>query len=218
MGMEQPITLRWKSEERYCSAMLTPDLFGGWVLVTSSGAREGRGGRVHQKPVENYETGLENLRQLRHRRRHEGYDLCDGGFAEFERFDPHGRDLRAAESNALQRVFEVWQLSPAEEAALLGIDVRTLNGYLDGRPLADNPALLARVGHLLAIHKVLRLRYGERPDFIREWLRLPNVRLDGNRPLAMMLAGPDGLAEMRRHLDVETGKLRTCAKASQTRH
>lgn len=216
--MEQPVTLRWKSEERYCSAMLTPDLFGGWILVTSSGARDGRGGRVHQKPVESYEQGLDNLRKLRHRRRHEGYDLCDGGFAEFERFDPHGRDMRGAESNALHRLFEVWQLSLADEAALLGIDARALNGYLDGKPLADSPALLTRAGHLLAIHKVLRLRYGERPDFIREWLRLPNVRLDGRRPLDLMLDGPDGLAEMRRHLDVEASKLRTCSRRPADMH
>jgi uncharacterized protein (DUF2384 family) len=208
--MEQPITLRWKSEERYCSAMLTPDLFGGWTLVTSSGARDGRGGRAHEKPVDSYQKGLENLRQLRHRRRHEGYELCGGGFAEFDGLDPHGGDLRAAESNALLRVFELWQLAPDEQANLLRVDARALNGYLDGRPLADDAELLARVGHVLAVHKVLRLRYGERPDFIREWLRLPNVGLDGRRPLDMMLGSPDGLADLRLHLDREKSALRTC--------
>lgn len=192
--------------------MLTPDLFGGWMLVTSSGSRDGHGNRVHQKTVESYEKGLDNLRQLRHRRRNEGYDLCGTAFAEFEQFDPRGRDMRAAESNALLRVLDAWRVTPEEEAALLDIDLRTLNGYLDGRPLADDPALLARVGHLLAIHKALRLRYGERPEFMREWLRLPNVKLGGRQPLEVMLTGLGGPAELRRHLDLESGRLGTCTK------
>jgi hypothetical protein len=216
--MEQPITLRWQSKERYCSALLTPDLFGGWMLVTSSGSRDGGGGRVHQKPVEDYETGLERLRQLRHRRRSEGYALCGGGFAEFERFDPRAPDVRAAETNALLKMFELWQVAADEQAQLLGVDLRTLNGYLDGKPLADDAALRRRVGHLLAVNKILRLRYGERPDFIREWLRLPNVHLDGERPLGRMLQGPDVLAELRRQLDIETGKRRACPRGMTPAH
>lgn len=198
--------------------MLTPDLFGGWMLVTSSGARDGRGGRVYQKAVESYEQGLENLRQLRHRRRHEGYDLCGGAFAEFERFDPHARELRAAESNAILRVFELWQVTPEEQAGLLGTDIRTLNGYLDGKPLADDEELLGRVSHLLAVHKVLRLRYGDRPEFIPEWLRLPNPRMEGKRPIELMLDGPDGLEDFRGHLDIETTILGNCSKPLNTSH
>jgi hypothetical protein len=211
--MEQPLTYRWQSAENYYTAMLTPDLFGGWTLVTASGTRAGKAGRVQQKPLPNYEKGLDALRRLRQRRRREGYALCGTGFAEFERLDPRSADLRSAETLALLRLFDAWQLGREEQVALLGVDARTLEGYLDGRPLADDAVLLSRVGHLLAINKVLRLRYGDQPGFLGEWVRLPNVGLAGRRPLDVMMASREALAAMRRHLDEEAGKFRTCGKS-----
>lgn len=210
--MEQPLTFRWQTAENYYTAILTPDLFGGWMLVTASGARVGKAGRVHQKVLPSYEKGLDEIRQLRRRRRREGYELCGAGFAEFQSYDPHGADLRSAETLALLRLFESWQLSREEQAGLLGIDARALDGYLDGRPLADDAVLLGRVAHLLAINKVLRLRYGQRPGFPREWIRSPSERLAGRRPLDLMLESREGLAALRRHLDEEAGKFRTCVK------
>ena len=210
--MEQPLTFRWRSTEAYYTAMLTPDLFGGWTLVTASGARAGKAGRVQQKPLPNYEKGLDAIRQLRHRRRREGYELCGTGFAEFQCLDPRSADLRSAETQALLRLFDVWQLSREEQTTLLGIDARALESYLDGRPLADDAVLLGRVAHLLAINKVLRLRYGDQPDFLPEWIRLPNAKLAGHRPLDIMLASREGLVAMRRHLDREACKFRTCLK------
>lgn len=211
--MEQPLTYRWQNAENYYTAMLTPDLFGGWTLVTASGARTGKTGRVHQKPLPDYEKGLDAIRQLRHRRRKEGYELCGAAFAEFKRFDPRSVDLRSAETQALLRLFDAWQLNRDEQAALLDIDARSLDGYLDGRPLADDSVLLGRVAHLLAINKVLRLRYGAQPDFLQEWVRLPNAKLDGRRPLDVMMASREGLVALRRHLDQEAGKFRVCSKS-----
>lgn len=215
--MEQPLTFRWQNAENYYTAMLTPDLFGGWTLVTASGPRVGKAGRVHEKPVPSYEQGLDAIRQLRHRRRREGYELCGAAFAEIQRLDPRSVDLRAAETQALLRLFDTWQLNREEQAALLGVEPRALDGYLDGRPLADDSVLLGRVGHLLAINKVLRLRYGEAPGFPAEWVRLPNVKLAGRRPLDLMLASREGLAAIRRHLDEEAGKSRTCSISLTTR-
>jgi hypothetical protein len=214
--MEQPLTYRWQNAENYYTAMLTPDLFGGWTLVTASGARLGKAGRVHQKPLPSYEQGLDAIRQLRHRRRREGYELCGAAFAEFQRFDPRSVDLRSAETQALLRLFDAWQLTREEQSNLLGIDARSLDGYLDGRPLADDTVLLDRVANLLAIHKVLRLRYAEQPDFLQEWVRLPNVKLAGHRPLDLMMASREGLSAMRQHLDQEAGKFRVCTKGSTT--
>jgi hypothetical protein len=211
--MEQPLSFRWQNADNYYTAMLTPDLFGGWTLVTASGGRAGKAGRVSQKPLDNYEKGLDAIHQLRHRRRREGYELCGAGFAEFQRFDPRSVDLRSAETQALLRLFGAWRLSREEQAALLGIEARVLDGYLDGRPLADDAVLLGRVAHLMAINKALRLRYGEQPDFPGEWLRLPNTRLDGNRPLDLMLESREGLAALRRHLDEQVSQLRSCARA-----
>lgn len=215
--MEQPLTYRWQNAEHYYTAMLTPDLFGGWTLVTASGARAGKSGRVSQKPLPSYEKGLDALRQLRQRRRREGYQLCGTGFAEFQRLDPRSTDLRSAESQALLRLFESWQVTREEQCALLGIEARALDGYLDGRPLADDTVLLGRVAHLLAINKRLRLRYGSRPDFAREWIRLPNVRLEGQRPLDVMMASREGLAALRRQLEAHAIEARACTKVRTTR-
>jgi hypothetical protein len=210
--MEQPLTFRWQNADNYYTAMLTPDLFGGWTLVTASGPRVGKAGRVNEKPVPSYEQGLDAIRQLRHRRRREGYELCGAAFAEIRPLDPHGVELRTAETHAVLRLFHAWQLTREEQAGLLGVDAHGLDGYLDGRPLADDAVLLSRVSHLLAINKVLRLRYGEQPDFLAEWVRLPNVKLGGDRPLDLMLASREGLASLRRHLDEEAGKFRVCAR------
>ena len=211
--MEQPLTLRWQSPEHYYTAMLTPDLFGGWMLVTASGSRSNGGGRVHQKPVENYDQGLDAIRQLRHRRRREGYDLCGSAFTEFQGLDPNGADLRGAETNALLRIFDVWGVTErAHQSALLGVDDKALGQYLDGRPLANEPELLTRAGHLLAIHKVLRLRYANRRPVIREWLGLTCAILDGRTPMEVMLASPEGLANLRRHLEQEADSFRSCVR------
>ncbi len=111
------------------------------------------------------------------------------------------------------RLFGAWRLSREEQFGLLGIEARVLDGYLDGQPLADDAVLLGRVAHLMAINKVLRLRYGAQPDFPGEWLRLPNPRLDGKRPLDLMLESRDGLAALRRHLDEQASQLRSCTRA-----
>ncbi len=194
--MEQPLTLHWQSAERYYTAMLAPDLFGGWVLVTDSGGRDSRGGRVQRKPVPDYPQGLEALRQLRHRRRREGYTLCSSSFTEFENLDLHNVDVRAAESAAMQRLFADWEIPEAQQSVLLGIGAKTLEGFLDGKPLADEPAPRLRARHLLAIHKALRLRLGLN-DLVCQWLRHPRAELAGRTPLEVMLGTLDELTGLR---------------------
>jgi hypothetical protein len=194
--MEQALTLHWQSAKRYYTAMLTPDLFGGWVLVTDTGDRDRRDGRVQRKPVNDYPHGLDALRQLRHRRRREGYILCSSSFTEFERMDFHSLDLRAAESDALQRVFNEWAIPVEQQPILLGIGAKALEGLLDGKPLADEPALRLRARHLLAIHKALRVRLGS-TELVQSWLRYPRQELAGRAPLDAMLGALDELASLR---------------------
>jgi hypothetical protein len=122
--------------------------------------------------------------------------LCSSSFTEFERLDGHSLDLRAAESAALQRVFHDWDIAPAEQAVLLGIGSKALEEFLDGRPLADEPALLLRAKHLLAIHKALRLRLGQ-AELIQQWLRHPRTELAGRSPLDCMLGRLEELAALR---------------------
>ncbi len=207
------MTLHWQSPERYATALLTPDLFGGWVLVTATGSRFGSGGRVQRKPLQSYDEGVLALRDLRHRRRKQGYALCRTAFTQFDGLHPRGADMRGAETQALFKVFSVWDISLAHQAGLLGLDVVAWERYQDGRPLADDSVLLARAAHLLAIHKVLRLRYANRKSIIREWLHSPCDFLDGASPLAVMLGSASGLRAMRRTLEQKADNFRTCPSA-----
>lgn len=210
--MKQPLTLRWKSARHYHTALLTPDLFGGWVLVTSSGDCGEKNGRVHQKPLASYEQGMEAVRRLRHRRRLEGYDFCGGTFTQLD-----ARDVAVPRSanDALLRLFQAWGLDPAEQAAVLGVDAPTLGQFQDGCPLPDDAALLQRARHLLAINKALRLRFAGAGDALRAWLRRPCPELGGHSPVQAMLKSATALANLRDHLALESDQARGCGGHSR---
>ncbi len=212
--MKQPLSLRWQSSSRYHTAILTPDLFGGWVLVTTSGSRVGRGGRMRQLPLRDYAQGLEALRRLRHQRRLEGYVCRGAAFSGLDHLDVHDADVRAAGALALLRVFRAWDVDEAEQATLLGLGQKALGSLLDGCVLADEPELLGRTRHLLAINKVLRLRFGNDADALRAWLRRPCPNLNGQAPLPAMLASLASLARLRDQLSHASDRARTCANAN----
>lgn len=216
--MEQPITLHWQTSERFHTAFLTPDLFGGWVLVTSSGALTGRGGRIHQKPLATYDQGLTAIQQMRQRRRREGYVLSQAGFTEILPLPPQGFELRSAETEALHRLFEIWALTANEQQTLLGIDHGEHEHFLDGVPFAAESLPLLRAGHLLAIHKVLRLRLGGETRLIRAWLRRPSASLDGQTPVERMSLSLEALADLRHHLGYESDMNRSaqCSRSAST--
>jgi hypothetical protein len=208
--MEQPTTLHWHSATHDYSAMLEADLFGGWTLITSSGAHAGGAGRVRRKQFASFAEGEAALRRLRKRHRHGGDALCGGAFSALASLDPHGRDARAATANALARVFERWGLSVTEQAGLLRVGGKDMERYLDGHPLADDAGLLARVADVMAIHKVLRLRFADDTAGMRAWLRRPCASLEQDTPLARMLAIPDGLAGVRQGMERAADTARGC--------
>lgn len=208
------MTFHWHSPTHDYSAMLEADLFGGWTLVTSSGAHQGGVGRLRRKQFASYAEGVAALRRLRRRHRLGGDALCGGTFTAIANLDPRGTDHRAASANAVARVFAGWGLAVAEQAALLGIGIKDMERYLDGLPLANDAALLGRVADILAIHKVLRLRYGGDATRSRAWLREPCVVLGGRAPLAWLLANPSGLAAARRDLEREADAARIAQTTS----
>ncbi len=122
--------------------------------------------------------------------------------------DPHSRESRVALAGMVTRLFEHWQLSTAEQAALLGLspDNRsTLARYRKGEPLADSRDLLDRAGHLLGIHKSLRILFPQDRDLAYRWMTTPN-RLLGARPVDVAInRGFEGLLALRRYLDFERG-------------
>ena len=72
-----------------------------------------------------------------------------------------------------------------DQAALLGLSVQsrsTIARYRRGEPLADSADLLARAGHLLGIHKALRIMFPHDRDLPTDWISTPNRRFAGARP------------------------------------
>src|SRR6185295_12949705 len=76
--------------------------------------------------------------------------------------DTGSRHARTRLAAMVTKLLEVWQLAPAEQAQVLGLSSgsrSTLGRYRNGEPLADSRDLLDRAGHLLGIHKSLRLLF-----------------------------------------------------------
>lgn len=122
--------------------------------------------------------------------------------------DVRGREARERLARLITQLFEHWQLSASEQAALLGLspDNRsTLSRYRRGEPLADNRDLLDRAGHLLGIHKSLRILFPQDRDLAYRWMTTPNRRF-GARPVDIVVEhGFEGLLALRRYLDFERG-------------
>jgi hypothetical protein len=124
-------------------------------------------------------------------------------------------DLRTRESRErlarmLLELFGHWELSAADQAALLGLSAQsrsTVARYRRGEPLADNADLLARAGHLLGIHKALRIVFPQDRDLAYRWVSAPNRRFGGATPLEVMKRyGYEGILAVRRYLDFERGR------------
>ena len=118
------------------------------------------------------------------------------------------REARERLARLLTQLFVHWQLSTTEQAALLGLSPEnrsTLSRYRKGEPLADSRDLIDRAGHLLGIHKSLRILFPGDRDLAYRWMTIPNRRL-GARPVDIVVErGFEGLLALRRYLDFERG-------------
>jgi hypothetical protein len=126
------------------------------------------------------------------------------------RIDLHARASRERLARLLVALFDRWALSAVDQAMLLGLSPQsrsTLARYRRGEPLADNADLLARAGHLLGIHKALRLLFPHDRDLAYRWVSAPNRRFGGAAPLDIMKQyGYEGILAVRRYLDFERGR------------
>jgi hypothetical protein len=128
--------------------------------------------------------------------------------------EPALPDLRTRESRTqlaklIVALLDHWQLGTADQALLLGLSAdsrSTLARYRRGEPLADSADLLARAGHLLGIHKALRILFPHDRDLAYRWVSAPNRRFGERAPLEIMKQGFEGLLAVRRYLDFERGR------------
>lgn len=119
--------------------------------------------------------------------------------------DHTGAEGRASLSRMLFKLFSLWQLTPAAERALLGLNPNSrisLKGYRSGKPLANSQDLLERAGHLLAIHKSLRILFSHDRDLAYSWVNCPNKAFSGKTPLEVMIQYRfAGLIKVRAYLE-----------------
>lgn len=120
------------------------------------------------------------------------------------------RQSRERLASMVVKLLDHWKVSPSDQAALLGLSVQsrsTVARYRRGDPLADNADLLARAGHLLGIHKSLRILFPHDLDLAYRWVSAPNARFGGATPLDIMKRhGYEGILSVRRYLDFERGR------------
>jgi transcriptional regulator with XRE-family HTH domain len=127
---------------------------------------------------------------------------------------PAAPDLKTRESRTqlarlIVQLLDHWQLNAIDQSLLLGLSSQsrsTLARYRRGEPLADSADLLARAGHLLGIHKALRILFPHDRDLAYRWVSAPNRRFGERAPLEIMKQGFEGLLAVRRYLDFERGR------------
>lgn len=82
-----------------------------------------------------------------------------------------------------------------------------LQRYASGEALAANRDLLERVGHLLGIHKSLKLLYPRNSEIATGWMSSPNAAFDGATPVEIVRRfGFAGLLMVRGTLDRMRGQ------------
>jgi hypothetical protein len=123
--------------------------------------------------------------------------------------DLHARGSRERLARMVISLLDHWNLSPNDQAVLLGLSTQSRSSvarYRRGEPLADSADLLARAGHLLGIHKALRILFPHDRDLAYRWVSTPNRRF-GTSPLEVMKRhGYEGILAVRRYLDFERGR------------
>lgn len=117
----------------------------------------------------------------------------------------HNEADRGAVAKMLMRLFEHWQLTTEEQLSMLGLatDNRSaLTRYRKGAPIAASRDMMERAGHLLGIHKNLRLLFPHNRDLAYSWMRSRNRAFEGRTPAqAICEFGFAGLLMVRAYLD-----------------
>lgn len=124
--------------------------------------------------------------------------------------DPHSTEGRVALSKMVTKLFDLWNLSSADKAALLGLSEGSRSAiarYGRGGPLADNRDLFDRVTYLLSIHRSLRILFPKNRDIVYRWMTMPNRQFDSRTPVQVIREqGFLGLLIVKRYLDFERGR------------
>lgn len=127
-----------------------------------------------------------------------------------QRVTGRSRDERVILARAVSKLFALWDLPAADQLTLLGLNESNriaLQRYAKGEALAANRDLLERAGHLLGIHKALKLLYPHNDEIVSGWMSSPNAKFDGATPVDVVRRfGFAGLLMVRGTLDRMRGQ------------
>ena len=116
---------------------------------------------------------------------------------------------RGALAKMVMALLEHWKLSTEDQAALLGIassNRAALSNYRSGKPIGTSRDQFERVGHLLGIHKSLRLLFPQNRDLAYRWMTTRNKAFDNLTPVDVVKEwGFTGLLMVRGYLDRTQG-------------
>jgi hypothetical protein len=117
----------------------------------------------------------------------------------------HSAVARKAYAKMIAKLFTLWKLSTEDELLLLGLrSHRTARRYRQGASAGHRADKMERIGHLLAIHRSLRMLFPHERRLVYAWIKLPNKDFGDLRPLDIMLQdGIAGIAAVRRYLEHE---------------
>jgi hypothetical protein len=122
-------------------------------------------------------------------------------------YDP--KSERAAIAQMLMKLFSHWKLSTELQLAMLGLATnnrRALHDYEKGKPLGPGRDLQERAGHLLGIHKNLRLLFPDNPELAYSWMTTRNAAFNGMTPAETIRDyGFAGLYMVKSYLDRARG-------------
>jgi len=116
---------------------------------------------------------------------------------------------RGALARMVMTLLDHWNLSTEDQAALLGIAASNraaLSNYRSGKPIGTSRDQYDRVGHLLGIHKNLRLLFPHNRDLAYRWMSTRNKAFDNLSPVEVIKEwGFAGLLMVRSYLDRARG-------------
>ena len=112
---------------------------------------------------------------------------------------------RGALAKMVMTLLDHWKLSTEDQAALLGIAVSNraaLTRYRKGEAIGTSRDQFERVGHLLGIHKNLRLLFPQNRELAYRWMSTRNKAFDNLAPVEVVKEwGFAGLLMVRSYLD-----------------
>ena len=116
---------------------------------------------------------------------------------------------RGALAKMVMNLLDHWKLPTEDQAALLGLAISNrsaLMRYRKGEAIGTSRDQYERVGHLLGIHKNLRLLFPQNRDLAYRWMSTRNKAFDNLTPVDIVREwGFSGLLMVRAYLDRARG-------------